>query len=110
MVDIKQNESDINLAIRLSRGRTVGGQKITEGLLCNPEAVQQLVRNEQAYKFLKKCERFSCILAERVIWCLGNALQVRYPNLVSHFVSSRFAMARNSASCCQTVWEAIVTR
>ena len=53
MADIKQIESDINLAIRLSRGRTVGGQKITTGLLHNPEVVQQLVRNEQAYKFLK---------------------------------------------------------
>ena len=53
MADIKQIESDINLAIRLSRGRTMGGQKITAGLLHNPEAVQQLVRNEQAYKFLK---------------------------------------------------------
>ena len=53
MEDIKQIESDINLAIRLSKGRTVGGQKITPGLLHNPEAVQQLVRNEQAYKFLK---------------------------------------------------------
>ena len=53
MADIKQIESDINLAIRFSRGRTVGGQKITAGLLCNPEAVQQLVRNEQPYKFLK---------------------------------------------------------
>ena len=48
MSDIKQIESDINLAIRLSRGRTVDGQKITAGLLCNPKAVQQLVRNEQA--------------------------------------------------------------
>ena len=53
MADIKQIESNINLAIRLSRGRTVGGQKITAGLLHNPEAVQQLLRNEQAYKFLR---------------------------------------------------------
>ena len=53
MSDIKQIESDINLAIRLSRGRTVDGQKITAGLLHNPKAVQQLVRNEQAYKFLR---------------------------------------------------------
>ena len=53
MADIKHIESDINLAIRLSRGRKVGGQKITAGLLCNPKAVQQLVRNEQAYKFLR---------------------------------------------------------
>ena len=48
-----QIESDINLAIRLSQGRTVGGQKMTASLLHKPEAVQQLVRNEQAYKFLK---------------------------------------------------------
>ena len=53
MSDIKQIESDINLAIRLSRWRTVDGQKITAGLLHNPKAVQQLVRNEQAYKFLR---------------------------------------------------------
>ena len=37
----------------LSRGRTLGGHKITAGQLCNPAVVEQLVRNEQAYKFLK---------------------------------------------------------
>ena len=31
----------------------MGGQKITAGVLHNPEEVQQLVRNEQAYRFLK---------------------------------------------------------
>ena len=30
-----------------------GGESITAGLLCNPIALQQLVRNEQAYKVLK---------------------------------------------------------
>ena len=51
--DLKQIQSDANLAIQLSRGRTLGGEIITAGLLCNPIALQQLVHNEQAYKFLK---------------------------------------------------------
>ena len=53
IADIKQIESDANLAITLSWGRTLGGEKITAGVLCNPLALKQLVRNEQAYKFLK---------------------------------------------------------
>ena len=51
--DLKQIQSDANLAIRVSRGRTLGGETITAGLLCNPIALQQLVHNEQAYKFLQ---------------------------------------------------------
>ena len=50
---MKQIQSDANLAIQLSRGRTLGGETITAGLLCNPIALQQLVQNEQAYKFFK---------------------------------------------------------
>ena len=42
----------------------LGGEKITAGVLCNPLVLQQLIRNEQAYKFLKNAERFSSILAE----------------------------------------------
>ena len=53
IADIKQIESDANLAITLSQGRTLGGEKITAGVLRNPLALKQLVRNEQAYKFLK---------------------------------------------------------
>ena len=37
----------------LSQGRTLGGHKITAGHLGNPAVQEQLVRNEQAYKFLK---------------------------------------------------------
>ena len=37
----------------LSQGRTLGGHKITAGHLQNPAVVEQLVRNEQAYKFLR---------------------------------------------------------
>ena len=53
IADIKQIESDATLAIMLSQGRTLGGHKITAGQLWNPAVVEQLVRNEQAYKFLK---------------------------------------------------------
>ena len=51
--DIKQIQGDANLAIRLSRGRTLDRRTITAGTLCNPNALQQLVHSEQAYKFLK---------------------------------------------------------
>ena len=37
----------------LSQGRTLGGHKITAGHLLNPTILEQLVRNEQAYQFLK---------------------------------------------------------
>ena len=53
IADIKQIESDVTLAICLSQGRTLGGHKITAGQLQNPAVVELLVRNEQAYKFLK---------------------------------------------------------
>ena len=53
IADIKQIESDATLAIMLSQGRTPGGHKITAGDLQNPAALEQLVRNEQTYKFLK---------------------------------------------------------
>ena len=51
--DIKQIESDATLAIWLSWGRIFGGHKITARQLWNPAVVEQLVRNEQAYKLLK---------------------------------------------------------
>ena len=51
--DIKQIQGDTNLAICLSCGRTLDGQKITAGMLQNPTALQHLVQTEQAYKFLK---------------------------------------------------------
>ena len=53
IADIKQIESDATVAIMLSWGRTLGGHKITAGHLQQPAVVEQLVRNEQAYKFLK---------------------------------------------------------
>ena len=53
IADIKQIESNTTLAIMLSCGRTFGGHKITAGQLWNPAVLEQIVRNEQAYKFLK---------------------------------------------------------
>ena len=53
IADIKQIKDDATFAIMLSQGRTLGGHKITAGHLWNPAVVEQLVRNEQAYKFLK---------------------------------------------------------
>ena len=53
IVDLKHIQSEANLAIRLSRGRTLQGNKVTAGLLHNPERVTELVRSQQAYKFLR---------------------------------------------------------
>ena len=63
IADIKQVESDATLAIMLSWGRTLGGHKITAGHLWNPAVLEQLVRNEQAYKFLKHVRGFPLALA-----------------------------------------------
>ena len=53
IADIKQIESDATLAIMLSQGRTLQGHKIIAGQLQNPVVLEQLVRNEQTFKFLK---------------------------------------------------------
>ena len=51
--DIKQIQSDKNIALRLSKSRTYGGQTLTAGMLRNSEVITQLVRTEHAYKFMK---------------------------------------------------------
>ena len=61
---IKQIEGDANLAITLSQGRTLGGEKTTASVLHNALACQQLVRNEQGIQILEKVKRFSSIFAE----------------------------------------------
>ena len=53
IADIKQIESDATLAIMLSQWRTPGEHKIIAGHLLNPAVLEQVVRNEQAYKFLE---------------------------------------------------------
>ena len=54
--DIQQIQSDANLAVCLSRGRTLNRQKITAGVLQDPVTLQQLIWTEQAYKFLKNVQ------------------------------------------------------
>ena len=52
--DIKDIQGDTYLAIHLSRGRTLDGQKITAGMLQNPTALQQLLQTEQACTFFEE--------------------------------------------------------
>ena len=53
MIDLQHIQSEINLAIRLSRGRTLNGTDITASTLWNPQTIHQMVRNQVAYKFLQ---------------------------------------------------------
>ena len=53
ITDIEQMQSDATLANHLSCGRTFHGEKITAGMLHNPNAVKQLVMIEQSYKFVR---------------------------------------------------------
>ena len=53
IVDPKHIQNESNLAMKLSRCRTQDGDRITAGILCNPQEIQQLERNQQAYKFLR---------------------------------------------------------
>ena len=54
------------MAIILSQGRTLGGYKITSGQLQNQAVLEQLVRNEQAYKFLKNVKRSPAYLKDQL--------------------------------------------
>ena len=53
MIDLQHIQSEINLAIRHSRGRTLNGTEITASTVQNHQAIHQLVRNQVAYKFLQ---------------------------------------------------------
>ena len=57
IVDLKHMQNESNLAMRLSQCRTQDGHTITAGILWNPQEMQQLVRNQQAYKFLRNIQR-----------------------------------------------------
>ena len=106
--DIKQIQGDTNLAIHLSCGRALDGQKITAGMLQNPTALQHLVWTEQAYKFFEEHQRITCILATWTIWCTSNATFFRYCDMVFDTVCSRFTLAQNDSSSCITAREKIV--
>ena len=69
----------------LSQGRTLGGHKITTGHLQNPAAVEQLVRNEMAYNFLKNVRGSPAYWQDQLYDILGT-LNLRYPHLVPNIV------------------------
>ena len=108
IADIKQIESDATLAILLSWGRTLGGQKITAGQIWNPVIVEQLVRNEQAYKFLKNVRGSSAYW--QVLRCTSNAMSIKYPHMVLTIVCCWFKLAWDDSSSSCTVWEEINTK
>ena len=98
----KDKYSDSNIALCLACGWTAGGHKVTVRMLKNPDSLKTLMCTEQAYKFLKKCLRISGILAARMVWCFGNVESARCSYLVSISVCSRFTLAWNDSSCCNT--------
>ena len=51
--DLKQIQSDANVALRITKGRSLGGYSVNAGMLKKPEVLSNLVRTEQAYKFLR---------------------------------------------------------
>ena len=51
--DLKQVQSEANIALRITKGRTLSGQRLNVGMLKKPEVLNNLVRTEQAYKFLR---------------------------------------------------------
>ena len=53
ITDIKQLQSDQNIALRKTKSTTYGGQKLTAGMLCDTTFLGELVRKEHAYKFMK---------------------------------------------------------
>ena len=53
VTDIKHIQGETSLALRTKRGKTFDGQAVTAGMLRNPVILNRLVRNEQAYKFLR---------------------------------------------------------
>ena len=91
--DIQQIQSDANLAIRLSRGHTLNGKMVTAGVLCDPNALQQLIRTEQAYKFLKNICGSPAYWQSELYDVFGNAEISWYTNFFPNTISSRPALA-----------------
>ena len=50
---MKQIQSDANIALCITKGRTLGRLQINAGMLKQPEVVCNLVCTDHAYKFLK---------------------------------------------------------
>ena len=61
--DLKQIQSDANIALHITKGRTLGGHQINAGILKQPEMVCNLVHTDHTYKFLKNVHGSPAILA-----------------------------------------------
>ena len=53
---MQQIMADSNFALRLTKGKTLSGDKVTAGMLRTLELISKLVQSEQAYKFFKMLE------------------------------------------------------
>lgn len=51
--DIKHLQDESNIAIRLKKGKTLDGERITAGMLRDINVIKRLVKSEHAYKFLR---------------------------------------------------------
>jgi len=66
-VEHKQVYDEVNIAMRQTHGRQFQGQTLTAGHLKNPQVVQQMIRSDEAYKFLKNV-RGSLAYFQRVMY------------------------------------------
>ena len=78
--------------------------KINAGVLRNPEALKQLVRNQEAYKFLKNIRGSPAYWQNELydVLAMSHVLGISY--MVPYFVSSRLPLARDDTGCCHAVW------
>ena len=51
--DLRQVQSEANVALRITKGRTLVGNRVNAGMLKRPEILGNLIHTEQAYKFLR---------------------------------------------------------
>ena len=103
--DIKQIQSDANMAIWLSRGRTLDGSLITAGTFHNPDAIKQLVRNQEAYKFLKNVRGSPSYWQSELYDVLAMLRIIGIPTFLSYSFGCRPPLARNDPSSCITTWK-----
>ena len=75
----------------LSWGRTLGGHKITAGQLWNPEVLEQLVRNKQAYKFLKNVRGSPAYWQDQLCDVLAMLWTISIPTCSSHKVAHLYS-------------------
>ena len=110
IADMKQIESDATLAIWLSQRRTLGGHNITSGQLQNPAVVEQLVRNEQAYTFLKNVRGSPAYWQDQLYDVLAMLKMLGIPTWFLTFSAADLHWPEmiHSSSC--TVWDDINTK